>query len=134
MAWAAISADGERILHFLGPNETMTAARYEQTLVESGAVELMRKSGLKLYHDGARVHTANNVSNMLQKAGVKSKTSPGTSPDLMPIENAFGRIKQILEKRPTKNLAQLRSEVQKAWNELPSSYLCNLCNSMPVFL
>ena len=88
----------------------------------------MKKSRLQLYHDKARVHTASSVSNLLRKSGVKSKTSHGSSPDLMPVENALSRVKQILENRPTKTLAQLRLQVPKAWNELPTSYLCN---SMP---
>ena len=57
--------------------------------------------------------------------------SPGTSPDLMPVENAFARVKQLLESRPTKTLAQLRAEVRRAWNSLPDSYLATLSNSMP---
>ena len=91
----------------------------------------MKKSRLQLYHDKGRVHTASSVFNLLSKSGVKSKTSHGSSPDLMPVENTFSRVKQILENRPTKTLAQLRLQVRKAWNELPTSYLCSLCNSMP---
>ena len=40
----------------------------------------------------------------------------------MPIENAFGRVKQILEGRPTRTLKQLRFEVRRAWNSLPDAY------------
>ena len=49
----------------------------------------------------------------------------------MPIENAFGRVKQILEGRPTRSLKQLRFEVRRAWNSLPDAYFRDLCNSMP---
>ena len=66
---------------------------------KSGALELLKRVQLKLYHDKATVHQAGCVSNLLQNAGVKSKISPGTSPDLRPIEDAFGRVKQILESR-----------------------------------
>ena len=32
MAWYGIVADGQRVLHFLGPNETLTSVRYASTL------------------------------------------------------------------------------------------------------
>ena len=58
----------------------------------------MKKPQLLLYHDKASVHRAEVVNNLLQKEGVRtrSKTSPGSSPDLMPVENAFERVKKIL--------------------------------------
>ena len=131
MAWCAISASGRRVIHFLGENETMTSARYASTLEKSGAVNLMMEDGLLLYHDKATPHQAGVVSALLKREGVKSKFTPGNSPDLMPVENAFGRMDQILEERPTKTLKQLRTEVRRAWNSLPNSYLTDLCNSMP---
>ena len=131
MAWCGISSEGHRILHFLGENEIMTSARYAATLKNSGALEMLKKSGLRLYHDKATVHRAGCVTDLLKKSGVRSKMSPGTSPDLMPVENAFARVKQLLESRPTKTLAQLRAEVRRAWNSLPDSYLATLSNSMP---
>ena len=131
MAWCGISSEGHRILHFLGENETMTSARYVSTLKNSGALEMMKKAGLRLYHDKATVHRAGCVNDLLKKSGVRSKMSPGTSPDLMPVENAFARVKQLLESRPTKTLAQSRAEVRRAWNSLPDSDLATLSNSMP---
>ena len=98
---------------------------------KSGALELLKRAQLELYHDKATVHQAGCVSNLLQNAGVKSNISPVTSPDIRPIEDAFGRVKQILESRPTKTLPQLRTEVRGAWNSLPKSYLEALSNSKP---
>ena len=72
----------------------------------------MKEDNLILYHDKASVHRAGVVSNLLKSEGCKSKFSPGNSCDLMPIENAFGRLKQILEGRPTRTLKQLRFEVR----------------------
>ena len=103
MAWC-----GERVLHFLPPNAMMTGARYATALEESGALRMMRKSNLLLYHDKATPHQAVEVNDVLRRGGVRSKFSPGTSPDLMPIENAFARVKQVLEGRPTGNLRQLK--------------------------
>ena len=62
-----------------------------------------------LYRDMATPHQAGVVFNILRKERVKSKFTRGISPDLMPIENAFGQINQILEERRTKTLKQLRT-------------------------
>ena len=62
---------------------------------------------------------------------MKSKVIPGNSPDVMPIENLFSRIKQILDNRSTRTIKQLKREVMKAWRELSDEYIGKLCNSMP---
>ena len=56
MAWCGITAEGEGVLHFLPPNP-MIGARYATALEESGAVRMMRKSKLLLYHDMATPHS-----------------------------------------------------------------------------
>ena len=99
--------------------------------MKSGAIELLKEDNLILYHDKASVHRAGVVDKLLKSEGRTSKFSPGNSGDLMPIENAFGRVKQILEGRPTRTLQQLRYEVRRAWNSLPDAYFRDLCNSMP---
>ena len=91
----------------------------------------MEKEGMILYHDKASVHRAGDVRRLLKRRGLQSKFSPGNSGDLMPVENAFGRMKQILEDRPTRTLRQLRCEVRRAWNSLPDSYIRDLYHSMP---
>ena len=40
-------------------------------------------------------------------------------------------MKQILENRQTRTLAQLKQEVKKVWRSLPRSYLKSLIDSMP---
>ena len=86
MAWCGITAEGERVLHFLPPNAMMTGARYAKALEESGAVRMMRKSNLLLYHDNATPHQAVTVNDVLRRGGVRSKFSPGTSASPSDIE------------------------------------------------
>ena len=53
VAWCGTSAGGQRILHILGPNEAMTAARFVLTLEKP---EVVKKSMLlPYYHDKATV-------------------------------------------------------------------------------
>ena len=103
--------------------------RYVATLRK--ALKLLREDGLTLLHDGSKVHTSRMTTTFLQRKKVKSKVIPGNSPDVMPIENLFSRIKQILDNRPTRTIKQLKREVMKAWKELSDEYIGKLCNSMP---
>ena len=107
----------------------MNSVRYVATLRK--ALQLLKEDGLKLLHDRSRVHTSKMTTMFLQKEKVKSEVIPGNSPDVMPIENLFGRIKQILNSRPTRTITQLKREVMKAWREMSDDYLWELCNSMP---
>ena len=57
-------------------------------------------------------------------------TTPGSSPDGMPIENVFGIMKRRLEQVPTKTIEEAKAEVTKVWKGLPNAYLEELCMSM----
>ena len=68
-------------------------------------MKLLKNFRNLLYYDEATVHTARFFLNMNMKDGTKSKTSLSSRPDLLPIENAFGWVKEIMEDRPSKTLA-----------------------------
>ena len=127
--WGGITSTGKRVCTFLNEKETMNSVRYVSTLRK--ALKLLREDGLTLLHDRSKVHTSKMTTTFLQREKVKSKVIPGNSPDVMPIENLFSRIKQILDNRPTRTIKQLKREVMKAWRELSDEYIGKLCNSMP---
>ena len=55
---------------------------------------------------------------------VNSFLLPGNSPDCNPIEHCYRLVKRKLEKRPTKNLSELRRcQVQSIWTNLSDDYL-----------
>ena len=58
---------------------------------------MLKQEKLTLVHDNARVHISKFTTAFLAKEKVKSKLIPGNSPDVMPIENVFVRMKQMLE-------------------------------------
>ena len=66
---------------------------------------------LTLLHDRSKVHT--KITTFLQREKVKSKVIPGNSPHVMPIENLFSRIKQILDNRLIRTIKQLKREVME---------------------
>ena len=63
-------------------------------LISSGKItnlknfKYLKNSKLLPYHEKVSVHMA-EVIYLLLKEGVRNKASPGSSPDLMPIKNAF---------------------------------------------
>ncbi|KAI5154329.1 hypothetical protein ENBRE01_3353, partial [Enteropsectra breve] len=54
---------------------------------------------------------------------------PAQSPDLNPIENVWAYIDQRLEKKVHKSKSQLIAEVQKIWDNIPTSYIRKLYKS-----
>ena len=55
------------------------------------------------------------ASKYLANEGINSMTTPGSSPDGMPIENVFGIMKRRLEQVPTKTIEEVKAEVTKVW-------------------
>jgi len=55
---------------------------------------------------------------------------PSNSPDLNPIENLWGIVKNNVERRMPKNLGELESFMVEEWNRIPESMLINLVGSM----
>ena len=102
---------GKRVCAFLKYKETMNSVRYVATLRK--ALKLLREDGLTLLHDRSKVHTSKMTTTFLQREKVKSKVIPGNSPDVMPIENLFSRIKQILDNRLIRTIKQLKREVME---------------------
>ena len=73
----------------------MNSLRYVSALRR--AVKLLQQEKFTLVHDNARVHISKFTTAILEKEKIKYKTIPGNSPDVMPIENVFVRMKQMLE-------------------------------------
>ena len=57
---------------------------------------------------------------------------PGNSPDLSPIENLWGLVKQRLSELPSaKNLEVLENQLKIVWAEIDPVVLKNLIDGMP---
>lgn len=123
-------SSGTRFIHFLRPGERMNSKKYTSVLSKH-ALEPMRTNSLTILQDRSRVHTSKHSQQFLKEQKVKSILLPARSPDINPIENLFGYLKQLLQQRPTRTLQQLRNEVRRAWRNLSEDLLQQLATSMP---
>lgn len=85
-----------------------------------------------LQEDNASVHRAKTVEAYLNEYGVNRMVWPPQSPDLNPIENVWGLMKQKLRRRRTypKNKDELFNILSDMWDALPQAYFEKLALGM----
>lgn len=85
-----------------------------------------------LQEDNCGPHRSVMVKEYLTQIGVTRMFWPAQSPDLNPIENCWGWIKQQLRKRTTycKNEDELFTLLQQMWNNLSQEYFKQLVGGM----
>ena len=66
-------------------------------------------------HDSALCHSAKKVKKVLQKNGIKVLKWSGNSPDLNPIENLWGIIKNKLRSKDCKTVNKLIEAIISVW-------------------
>jgi hypothetical protein len=82
--------------------------------------------------DNAPAHTAKVTKKYLKEKGIKViENWPGNSPDLNPIENAWGLAKQETYSKQHNTLEELKVAANKAWEAISDSTLVNLMLSVP---
>ena len=55
---------------------------------------------------------------------------PSNSPDLNPIENLWGIVKNRVEKHMPNNICELQQYMTEEWEKIPDEFLTNLIRSM----
>lgn len=74
-----------------------------------------------LQQDGAPIHTARSVTNLLDSLGIMRLDWPARSPDLNIIENVWGKMKKTLSKKrglATATSEQLWEALKLEWENL----------------
>ncbi|KAM7293698.1 hypothetical protein ISCGN_023296 [Ixodes scapularis] len=96
--WGAISHDGLGPLHRISGR--MTAETYsdivEQVMLPYVMDGPFTDGVFLLQQDGAPIHTARSVTNLLDSLGITRLDWPARSPDLNIIENVWGKMKKTV--------------------------------------
>lgn len=132
MIWGAIAYGSRSPLVMI--QGSMTAQRYVDEILEPVVIPFVQTIEDALFQqDNARPHIARVSLRCLEDAQVQILPWPPRSPDLSPIEHVWDMIGRRLGELPQypQTLAQLRHEVQVAWESLPQEDINNLVRSMP---
>jgi transposase len=62
--------------------------------------------------------------------GIYKLPWPSQSPDLNPIEHVWAYLKKKLAQYRPKNIGELKLKIMKEWNEIPTSFIRRLIDSM----
>jgi len=134
--WGGISLRGAtKIIMFTG---NMNAIRLGQ-IFEAGLLPFIREvfpDGHRLYQDNDPKHSSNYINDFFEEHEVDWWVSPPESPDLNPIENIWGSMKQYLRNHfKPKNFSELKEGIQQFWQtltpEVCSRYIRHLHRVMP---
>lgn len=134
--WGGISTRGAtKIIMFSG---IMNAIKYGK-IIEAGLVPFVRASfpdGHRLQQDNDPKHSSKYIRRLFKFHGIYWWKTPPESPDLNPIENCWGSLKQYLRSsyKPT-NLDELMNGIEEFWQTLTpdvcKKYISHLQKVMP---
>ena len=95
----------------------MKAERYEGIVKKhQPEMEHLYPQGVKFQHDNAKAHIA--AEENLEKTTFKIIKYPRYSPDLSPIENLWGTLKQRVKCDAPRSEAELIKSLQRNWKIL----------------
>ena len=130
--WGCFAASAVGRLHLIEGNmEQMQYCNILETQMVPSAVTLFQCKDWLFQQDNDPKHTAKLTRTWLEQQNVPVMVWPSQSPDLNPIENLWSAVEHMCAHRAPSSEAQLFEELQKAWGEIPPSYLDTLVSSMP---
>lgn len=132
MLWGCFSASGTGNL--VKVEGIMKKEQYEKILNENlkqSAVRMGLGRRFVFQHDNDPKHTSLLVKNYLQKSKVKVIDWPAQSPDLNPIENLWGELKQRVHARKPSNLKELEDYAKEEWASIPKERCFKLVQNYP---
>ena len=130
MVWGGISSLGTTPLEIVVG--TIDSDRYCHTLdnILMPSMKELYGCDIVLQQDNATCHTSMVTKEHIRTLGVKLLPWPAQSPDLNPIENVWGWMKNILGGYKFKDFNEFKEKVEEIWNGISHSYLKSLIDSM----
>ena len=84
----------------------------------------------RFQQDNDPKHTSRVAKKFLEENFPEVMDWPSNSPDLNPIENLWGIVKNRVEKRMPNNICELQQYMTEEWEKIPDEFLTNLIRSM----
>lgn len=151
IVWGMMSYRGLSELHVIPRGKTVTAEYYVESILKETAASAMQRKKEKgspttvkllpkmseaiFQQDGAPAHSAARTQQWCQShlpAFWEKGVWPGNSPDLSPIENLWGIMKDELSKmEPATTEDGLVRNLRKVWLSISAETLDNLVCGMP---
>jgi hypothetical protein len=121
--WAAVSWDKKFPLRFY--RTALKADSYIDILTHNLLPHYPHRTANRLYyfaHDNAPPHVAQSTLNFLHEQHVPLLLDwPPNTPELNPVDKAWGWIKHVVQQQRPASQAQLQDSIQQAWDALPQS-------------
>lgn len=132
MFWGAFGYHGKSELQKVNPRSTSTDY---QNLLQCGLLRdgnRMGGRGWVFQQDNAPIHVSKSTKEWLNAKKVRVLDWPPRSPDLNPVENAWGYLarKVYAHGRQYSSVEQLSEAIHNEWESIPQSFFQNLVDSM----
>ena len=129
--WAAFSAMGTFPLCIF--TENMNSEMFIRILEGHllSQAEVFHQDQWRLAMDDDPKHTSKIAKEFLRRNVPNELPWPSQSPDLNPIENLFGWVKQELLKKGPRTISELKKELKQLWEDINPDFLQPYLNSMP---
>ena len=134
MVWGCLTYNGVGTLAFVDGN--MNSDKYIQTLDDNLWPAVVKRYGSERWifqDDNAPCHRSRQSEAWKHTNQIPQLSWPPQSPDLSPIENIWLLMKNTIKNRLylIQNVADLKTQLLRAWNEVPLHYIQRLYSSLP---